>query len=278
MGTGLRQWGVKKRGWSNQKDLETISYPDFMTEYLAPSGLYYSPENWANCQPGTTFSYSTPGFDLLGYLVEQVSGQILNEYLDQHIFTPLSMTSTTPIPLDKPDQIANPHERWYGVLAKTNVELPSSQRRIVGGGGLFSTAGDLSNFLLAHMNQGRLGGFQLLQPDTVALMHQSVSVTHDDFMQVGYGYGWAIFQKETRQMWDITFQPRGFQGHGGRTWGYSSAMYMVDDASGVYGYILLINYSMVEAMDDPWVFSIQMNIQDIILGEASRLVQAPNNP
>jgi hypothetical protein len=74
-------------------------------------------------------------------------------------------------------------------------------------------------------------------------------------------------------MWDITFHPRGFQGHGGRTWGYSSAMYMVDDADGAYGYILLMNHSMVESMDQPWVFSIQMNIQDIILGEAHQHYQ-----
>jgi len=277
MGSELLQWGVENRGWEHQVGLETNSYPEFMTAYLEPDGKYYQPENWANCQPGTKFVYSTPGFDLLGYLVEQVSGQFLNEYLRENIFLPLKMNNTTGTHLDHPDRMAIPFERWYGVLAKTNVELPLSQRRIIGGGGLYSTAGDLSNFLLAHMNQGKFGEYQLLQPETIAVMHQSTSETHGDFMQTGYGYGWGIFQQEPRQMWDITFRPRGFQGHGGRTWGYSSAMYMVDDAKGACGYILLMNHSMVESMDYPWAFSIQFNIQDLILGEAYRIYQASLN-
>jgi CubicO group peptidase (beta-lactamase class C family) len=169
--------------------------------------------------------------------------------------------------------MAAPHERWYGVLAKTNVQLPLSQRRIVGGGGLYSTAGDLANYLIVHMNQGRFGEVQLLQPETVALMHQSMSETYGDFLQVGYGYGWSLYQHEPRQMWDIIFRPRGFQGHGGRTWGYSSAMYMVDEKDGAYGYILLMNHSMVESMDQPMYFSVQFNIQDILLGEAYQLYQ-----
>jgi len=96
-------------------------------------------------------------------------------------------------------------------------------------------------------------------------------------MQIGYGYGWGIYQKEPRQMWDITFHPRGYQGHGGRTWGYNSAMYMVEENQGAYGYILLMNHSMVESMDYPWAFSIQFNIQDSILGEAYRVYQASLN-
>jgi hypothetical protein len=54
-------------------------------------------------------------------------------------------------------------------------------------------------------------------------------------------------------------------------------MYMVDDADGAYGYILLMNHSMVDSMDLPWVFSIQMNIQDLILGEAYRMYQVSLN-
>jgi hypothetical protein len=92
-------------------------------------------------------------------------------------------------------------------------------------------------------------------------------------MQVGYGYGWGIFQEESRQMWDITFQPRGFQGHGGRYFGYSSAIYMVEEEQGAYGYVLLANHSMVESFDEPWVFAIQHNIQDLILQEAYKIYQ-----
>jgi CubicO group peptidase (beta-lactamase class C family) len=173
--------------------------------------------------------------------------------------------------------MAVPYERWYGVLAKTNVQLPFNQRRRVGGGGLYSTVGDLCHFLLAHMNLGKFEGYQLLQPDTVSLMHSRATSTSGDFMQVAYGYGWGIYQNESRQMWDITFNPRGYQGHGGRYWGYNGVMYMVDEVDGAYGFILLMNHSMVETMDEPWAMSVHMNIQDLVLDEAYQMYQASLN-
>jgi CubicO group peptidase (beta-lactamase class C family) len=210
---------------------------------------------------------------LLGYLVEQVTGQPFNDYLQEYIFAPLMMTSTTATPLDNPEHMAVPHERMYGVLAKTNVQLPLSQRRRIGGGGLHSTAGDLANFLLAHMNQGKFEGHQLLHPETVVLMHRSIGSSGGDFMQRGYGYGWGIFEEEPQQLWDITLQPRGYQGHGGGFYGYSGAMFMVEEEQGSYGYVLLSNLNDAATRDWPWKFAIQINIQDLILGEAHRMYQ-----
>jgi CubicO group peptidase (beta-lactamase class C family) len=273
----LIKWGLKNRGWARLGDLESISYADFMAGYLEPDSPYFQPENWWDCKPGTEFVYSTPGFDLLGYLVEQVSNQSYSDYLQENIFGPLEMTDTTTTPLDYPEQMAIPYERWYGVLAKTNVELPLTQRRRIGGGGLYSTAADLSNFLIAHMNHGEFDGYQLLQPETVALMHSTVSDSNADFMGVGYGYGWGLFQEEPRQLWDITYQPRGMGGHGGQDWGYSSAMYMVEAEGGAYGYVVLMNIGTVESSEDPWTFSIKINIQDLILEEAHRLGRASSN-
>jgi CubicO group peptidase (beta-lactamase class C family) len=272
-GPELRQWGVPKRGWDYYKEFEDLQYETFITEYLRPEGRYFQPENWTDAKPGTKYNYSTPGFDLLGYLIEVVSGQTIGEYMQKHIFTPLKMEDTTSSPLDNPEKIAAPYERWYGVLSKSNVELPLNQRFRIGGGGLYSNVGDLSNFLIAHMNQGSFENYQLLHPENINLMHSKTSKTSDDFMQVGYGYGWGIFQEESRQMWDITFQPRGFQGHGGRYFGYSSAIYMVEEEQGAYGYVLLANHSMVESFDEPWVFAIQHNIQDLILQEAYKIYQ-----
>ena len=74
-------------------------------------------------------------------------------------------------------------------------------------------------------------------------------------------------------MWDITFQPRGYQGHGGRYWGYSGAMGMVEESAGTYGLVLLTNTSILSKWDTPWVFATQNNIQNLILGEAYRMYQ-----
>jgi CubicO group peptidase (beta-lactamase class C family) len=276
-GAELSQWGVPHRGWEYRQEFGLLTYPEFMARYLEPGGPYYEPDNWASCQPGTAYVYSTPGFDLLGYLVEQISGQPLIDYMRENILTPLAMTSTTATPLDNRERMAIPYERWYGVLAKTNVELPLSQRRLIGGGGLYTTVGDLSNFLLAHMNRGAFDNYQLLRPETVALMHSKVSQDSSDFLGIGSGYGWSLYQEEPWQVWDLTLQPRGYQGHGGRYWGYAAGMYMVQETDGAYGYVLLMNTSTTESWDNPWYFSIQANIQDLILQEAHRMSQEPDS-
>ena len=276
MGPELRQWSVGQIGWDSWPEFDALSFPEFMAGYLVPGGAYYQPDTWADCRPGAAFSYSTPGYDLLGYLVEQVSGQTFSEYLDEHILAPLEMADTTATPLDHPERVAVPYERFYGVLTKTNLEIPLTQRRLIGGGGLYSTVPDLANFLIAHMNQGAFDGQQILQPDTIALMHRPIRTSGGDFMQIGYGYGWGSYRNEPVQMWDLTFQPRGYQGHGGRYFGYSGAMGMVKEGDGAYGFVLLTNTSIVAKWDTPWVFVTQNNIQNLILGEAYRIYNNGN--
>jgi hypothetical protein len=104
-------------------------------------------------------------------------------------------------------------------------------------------------------------------------MHSPLESKGGDFMQRGYGYGWGVFEDEPQQMWDIILQPRGFQGHGGGFYGYSGAMFMVEEEQGAYGYVLLINTNDVAEADWPWTFAIQINLQDFILGEAYRMYQ-----
>jgi CubicO group peptidase (beta-lactamase class C family) len=271
MGESLREWGRQHRGWKVRPEYKDLSYPDFMEDYLNPGGIYYQPGNWINCKPGSKFTYSSTGYDLLGYLIQEVSGKPLQEYLEENIFHPLQMFNTTSTALENPELIARPYERWYGVLSKNNVILPYYQRRLIGGGGLYSNIEDLSNFLIAHMNEGKYGNIQILKPETVVLMHSLISESRDDFMQVGYGLGWSLYQENPRQMWDITFNPRGYQGHSGRDFGYNGAMFMVDQKDGTYGMVILMNHSMVESMDQPWLFAIQHNIWELIHNEAERL-------
>jgi CubicO group peptidase (beta-lactamase class C family) len=273
MGPELRSWWMAIKDLEYMEELDALSYPEFMAGYLNPDGAYFQPEVWANCRPGSQFVYSTPGVDLLGYLVEQVSGQPFNDYLYENIFAPLRMTNTTATPLDNPERIAVPYERFYGVLAKTNVDLPLTQRRTIGGGGLYSTAGDLANFLLAHMNQGEFEGYQLLQPETVAMMHRPIRSSGGDFLQRGYGYGWGMFEEEPVQIGDITFQPRGYQGHSGGYYGYQGFMFMVEEDQGAYGYVLLSNTNHVAKNDWPWRFATTLNIGNLILGEAYWMYQ-----
>jgi len=122
-------------------------------------------------QPGSVWEYSR-ATDLLGRLVEVVSGQTLGDHLQEHIFTPLGMTDTGfTVPTAHLSRMAEPfaHDPDGGVpMAVTDFRQPG--RMEGGGGGLVSTARDYARFLQFMLNRGALDGVRLLGPRTVDYM------------------------------------------------------------------------------------------------------------
>ena len=234
------------------------------------------PEAW-RFEPGTEQAYSTPGYDILGYVVERVSGESLEDFLRENIYDPLGMNSTGRSVTESPGIQAVPHERMYGVLAQTNVEIPLSDRRRLGGGGMRTTVPDLAQFLIAHMSGGQSGDFQLLQPETVALMHSQAVRGGGDFMMAGTGMGWSLFTDEPREMWGEMMDLRGMQGHGGADYGYRASMFMVEGDDGAYGYVMLADVSLLsEELDFAWFLAIDKGIEALLLQEGSeRLAGIP---
>jgi CubicO group peptidase (beta-lactamase class C family) len=271
----LLKWVSASQGWQVGDTYRDVPFGEFLEGYLTPSGPYYVPQVW-RFQPGTDQGYSTPGYDILGYVVERVSDQPLEEYLRENIFDPLGMTSTGGSVSESPEDQAIPYERMYGVLAQTNVEIPIPDRKRIGGGGMWTTVPDLAKFLIAHMNDGQSGGYQLLQPETVALMHSPVVRGGGDFMMSGGGMGWSIFTREPREMWGKTIDLHGMQGHGGADYGYRASMFMVDGDNGAYGYVMLADVSLLsEELDFAWFLAIDKGIEALVLQEGSeRLARA----
>ena len=99
--------------------------------------------------PGSRFEYSDINFEVLGFLVEQVTGESLNEYVDQHVFAPLAMRHTRFLP---PEQwrarIAPTQYDENGAMLRGLVHDPTARRMggVAGHAGLFSTADDLARF------------------------------------------------------------------------------------------------------------------------------------
>ncbi len=119
-------------------------------------------------QPGTVWAYSR-ATDVLGRLVEVVSGQSLGAFLQAEIFGPLGMVDTGfAVPLEQQHRIAEPfaHDPDGGVPMKVLEprQVPAMEG---GGGGLMSTAMDYSRFLQCLRNRGELDGVRLLGPHTV---------------------------------------------------------------------------------------------------------------
>ncbi len=122
-------------------------------------------------EPGTVWEYGR-ATDVLGRLVEVISGQSLGAYLQQHIFGPLGMTDTWfSVPPEHHARVAEPFARDpEGGLQMRLINVCEDVALESGGGGLASTAIDYARFLQFMLNQGELGGVRLLAPATVAFM------------------------------------------------------------------------------------------------------------
>ena len=144
-------------------------------------------------QPGSVWEYSR-ATDVLGALVEVLSGQTLGEYLRQHIFIPLGMLETGfSVPPAQHGRIAEPFAHDPDGGAPMRVLDP---RRVMamesGGGGLLSTALDYARFLQFMHNRGELNGVRLLGSRTVDFMtadHLGSIPSVGDLLPPGHGFG-----------------------------------------------------------------------------------------
>lgn len=124
--------------------------------------------------PGSRWEYGI-NTDLLGRLVEKVSGKRLDEYFRERIFEPLGMRDTFfVVPQEKQARVVKNHQRKEdGSFAEQPLRLPRADEFLSGGGGLRSTPADYLRFCQALMAGGSLGGRSILKPDTVAMMGQN---------------------------------------------------------------------------------------------------------
>lgn len=126
-------------------------------------------------QPGEQFMYGY-ATDVLGRLVEVVSGQPLDRFIEQRITGPLRMPDTSFfLPPEKVGRLANVYGLEGGQLKLMETAARSDfvngpRKLLSGGAGMLSTAGDYTRFLQMLLNRGELDGVRLLAPHTVALM------------------------------------------------------------------------------------------------------------
>lgn len=254
------------------KAVQDVSREEFFGELVDPDGEFFTPDVWTSSKPGTKYSYSNIGFDLLTLIVEAVTGQEYPDYLRENVLDPLGMTSTVFSIHEFPERQAIPHERLYGVLLKTMMELPLYGRTMFGAGGLRSTVTDVSKFMLALMNDGAYGDYQMLQPETVALMKSvqaRVPLGNGDALQTGNGLGLSLLDDHALRYWNHEYDLHGAMGHGGSNPGWSSGMWFVEDANGNYGIITMTNHKQTYKPDNGlYVISVIYTIQELLMDEA----------
>jgi CubicO group peptidase (beta-lactamase class C family) len=124
--------------------------------------------------PGTRWEYGI-GLDLVGRIVETVSGQNLEAYFRQHILGPLGMADTSFRPSDAMGtRLVGTHARGPdGNPVPLAFEFLQDPEFLMGGGGLFSTAADYMAFCRMLLGGGVLEGRQVLRPETVEQMSRN---------------------------------------------------------------------------------------------------------
>ena len=144
-------------------------------------------------QPGTVWEYSR-STDVLGRLVEVISGQTLGAFLSERILTPLGMTdSGFSVPQTHHARIAEPFAK--DPETATDVALLDIRRDAIfesGGGGMVATTMDYARFLAMLLGNGRLGSTRLLGRKTIELMtsdHLGTISGAADLLPPGYGFG-----------------------------------------------------------------------------------------
>src|SRR5262245_28884171 len=166
--------------------------------------------------PGTRWNYSV-ATDVVGYLIEVISGQRLDAYLREHILEPLGMRDTSFVISDAQARrfAANYERQADGRLKMIDDPAQSQYRQTTlysGGGGLVSTIHDYYRFTAMLLNQGEIDGIRLLGRKTVELMTQNHLpggqevadlappgiFTETGFAGVGFGLGFSVVQSSVR--------------------------------------------------------------------------------
>jgi len=151
-------------------------------------------------QPGTKWQYSPgTGIDVLGHIVELVSGRPLDQYLAEEIFEPVGMTDTFfALPEDRRARLLPLYRQTDDGWTKADGRLAnrlSSPIYFSGSGGLMSTAADYLRFERMLTNLGTIEGRQVLRPETVRLM--ATNHVGDLFRGIrepieGIGFGYTV--------------------------------------------------------------------------------------
>ena len=175
-------------------------------------------------QPGQLFMYGDAGFALAGRLIEVATGMPFEHYLNQYLFKPLEMAHSTfqqPLPDTLAKRLAVGYRyadgQFYPTKFLCNKSIPSIA--------MTASATDMAHFMIAHLQQGRYGNTQLLQPETMDIMHRRQYSNFPDHLGLpGSTYGFYERYSEGQQALEQQILE-----HGGSMYGYINQILLLPD-------------------------------------------------
>jgi CubicO group peptidase (beta-lactamase class C family) len=188
---------------TDPKQLKPIG--DYLKEHL-PARIY---------EPGTIPAYSNYGATLAGYIVQRVSGEPFEQYIEDHIFKPLGMEHSTfrqPLPSSLEPWMSNGYPAASGPAKPFELVEPAPA------GSTSVSAIDMTHFMIAHLQNGQYQGAAILRPETAKLMHSRQFALSPEINGMCLG-----FYEESRNGQRII-------GHGGDTELFHSDMHLMPEA------------------------------------------------
>jgi len=146
--------------------------------------------------PGQLIGYSNYGGALAGYIVQEITGIPYEQYIEEHVFAPLTMSHSSvrrPVAADLADDVSMGHIGGPGGVVPLVEYFPSAPMV-----GISATATDMAKFMIAHLQNGYYGGNRILQEATAQEMHRQ-QFTHDARLP-GVTYGFVEWQRNDRRM------------------------------------------------------------------------------
>lgn len=140
--------------------------------------------------PGTTPAYSNYATALAGYIVERVSGETFDDYIDNRIFDPLGMANSSfrqPLPAALAPLMSNGYPDGTQKPEPFEIVIPAPA------GSLSASGADMGKFMIAHLNQGGV----LLKPETTRMMHdfRAPGIANLNTMALGFYEQWVNGQR-----------------------------------------------------------------------------------
>lgn len=152
-------------------------------------------------EPGTTFNYSNSNYSILGRIIQEASGGTFEAFVQQHVFETLGMAhSFTSQAAAERDGLATGYRFWFG-FPRPAPEVPFV-RGVAPAGYLISSARDLAQYLILHLNYGTYEGTSVISPERIEELHRPSARMAEN---MSYAMGWL---NETNAD-DVTFWHNG---------------------------------------------------------------------
>jgi CubicO group peptidase (beta-lactamase class C family) len=170
--------------------------------------------------PGQVPAYSNYATALMGYVIQRVSGEPYDDYIERHIFGPLGMEHATfrqPLPDRLKADMARGYQVASGEAKPYEVVIPAPA------GSLAASGHDMGRFMIAHLQNGRFGSAEILKPETAKLMHTTPLTILPRVNRMLLGF------------YETNRNGRRAIAHGGDTYWFHSDLHLfIDDGVGLF--------------------------------------------